>query len=180
MAAARCRRARGCAAYCRPGPGVGKAGGRTQIRGNLHHPPPSPGGDWPPAAGGWRGARLTAVSRPLGGSLSSRRHRRRRGRAPSPLTWEGGRNPPLGRCGGGRQAGAGAARCGRRGGGGRFLPLPGPDSSLGGGTGLAPRPARAAALPRPWERRQKARLCTARAPKARDPVSSGPDPPPFP
>lgn len=82
------------------------------------------------------------------------------------------------------QAGAGAVRCGRRGGGGRFLPLPlpGPDSSLGGGTGLAPRPARAAAWPRPRprERGQGTRLSAARAPKARDPVSSGPDPPSFP
>lgn len=75
---------------------------------------------------------------------------------------------------------AGAARCGRGEGGGLFLPPPGPDSALGGGTSLAPRPAHAAARPGPSERGKNAPLSPARAPKARDPVSSGPNPPLLP
>lgn len=115
--------------------------------------------------GGWRGARLTAASRPLGGSQPSRsrRHRRRRrGRAPSPLPREGGRTPSCGlRSGGPRAgrgplgaagAGEGASSCPRPGltqpwVGGPAWPLalparpPGPGPRKGGRTHPSPPPA---------------------------------------
>lgn len=85
-------RASGEAGDARPGAGrAGRGGGdgRTQIRGNLHRPPPSPGGDWPGGGGGWRGAGLSVARR---GSEPPARRSHRHGRRGPRAAREGGRS----------------------------------------------------------------------------------------
>lgn len=84
--------ASGEAGDARPGAGpAGRGGGdgRTQIRGNLHRPPPSPGGDWPGGGGGWRGAGLSVARR---GSEPPARRSHRPGRWRPRAAREGGRS----------------------------------------------------------------------------------------
>ncbi|KAK2491366.1 hypothetical protein MC885_001727 [Smutsia gigantea] len=134
--------------------------------GGRADPDPGPGGDWPTAAGGGAGPGSLPPPGPSEGASP----------AAAVATAAAGAGPPR-RCPGKE---AGAARCGRGEGGGLFLLPPGPDSALGGGTRLAPRPARAAVGPGLSGRGKSAPLFSARAPKARDPVSSGPNPPLLP
>lgn len=111
---------------------MGEAGGRTQIRGNLHRPPPSPGGDWPPAAGGGAGPGSLPPPGPSEGASP----------AAAAATAAAGAGPPR-RCPG-KEVGAPRAGCavGARG------PERGPRAAAGAGEGAAscPRPG----LTQPW------------------------------